>query len=174
MESDVAADLDTFAEWAVARQRGLLQAANLMTGDFGRAEDLVQEAMIKVALRWERLHPNGNPDAYARRVIYRDHVSWWRRRRDMPVASTPEEIVPAADVDTVLVVQEALGSLTAKQRAVVVLRFFEDLTEADTAELLGVSVGTVKSQTAAALRRLRVRTPQLLVEAKTETSEHDE
>lgn len=154
---------DEFNAWAAGAEAPLLRSAYLLTGDLHRSEDLVQEALVKVALRWRRLR-SGHPTAYARRVIARDHVSLWRRTgREVP-ASDP--LAPPAtvssDPDAVLVVQKALARLTPAQRAVVVLRHFDDLTERETAEVLGVAVGTVKSQNAAALTRLRTGAPELL------------
>lgn len=152
----------SFTAWATARERSLLRTAYLLTGDLHRAEDLVQDAFIKVALRWPRL-AGGNPDAYARTVIVRANVSWWRRtRREQVVPAVPDTSQPEGDsVERRLVLQRALSRLTPKQRAVIVLRFYEDLTEQQVATTLGVSVGTVKSQTAAALARLRTAAPEL-------------
>jgi RNA polymerase sigma-70 factor (sigma-E family) len=160
---------DDFTAWAAGAEQPLLRSAYLLTGDLHRAEDLVQEALVKVALRWRRLHA-GHPTAYARRIIANDHVSWWRRHgREVPVAEVYDgavAVVDAASVssdpEAVLVVQKALARLTPAQRAVVVLRHFDDLSERDTAEALGVSVGTVKSQNSAALARLRSGAPELL------------
>lgn len=152
-----------FTEWAAGCQRSLLRSAYLLTGDLHRAQDLVQEALVKVALRWSRLR-DGNPTAYARKVVVNDNVSWWRRRRDT-VGADPDDSVPdgvSSDPVTALVVRRALMRLTPAQRAVLVLRHFDDLSERDTAEVLGVSVGTVKSQNAAALARLRTGAPELL------------
>ena len=152
---------DEFTRWARARQPFLLRAALLMTGDQGRAEDLVQEALTQVAMRWSRLR-DSNPDGYARKVIYHGNISWWRRRRrEVLTAHVVESGQHDAGVERRLVIRHALGTLTARQRAVVVLRFFEDLTERDAAEVLGVSVGTVKSQTHLALGRLREASPEL-------------
>jgi RNA polymerase sigma-70 factor (sigma-E family) len=154
-------DREEFTRWARARQRHLLHVALLMTDDVGRAEDLVQDALTQVAVRWVRLR-DGSPDAYARKVIYHGNISWWRRRRGEVLTA---ELVdrPSTDVpvERRLLVRRALGALTPRQRAVVVLRYFEDLTERDAAEVLGVSVGTVKSQTHLALRRLREAAPEL-------------
>ena len=151
-----------FTEWAAASERQLLRSAYLLTGDLHHAEDLVQDALVKVALRWGRLHSQA-PPAYARKILVRDSISRWRRRRDQPVDEIPES-VPAvsSDPEAALVVRRALARLTSAQRAVVVLRHFDDLTERETADLLGVSVGTVKSQNAAALARLRTGAPELL------------
>jgi RNA polymerase sigma-70 factor (sigma-E family) len=147
---------DDFVAWVSGAQGPLLRSAFLVTRSEALAEDLVQEAVIKVAARWSRLRA-GNPTAYVRTIIHRDHVSWWRRRRETPVADDLER--PATyDSDLVerrLLVQDALAQLTRRQRAVIVLRYFDDLTERETAEVMGVAVGTVKSQASAALRRLR-------------------
>jgi RNA polymerase sigma-70 factor (sigma-E family) len=155
---------DEFAAFARSCQPRLLRAAYLICGDVHLAEDLLQSALVKVALRWYRLR-DGQPEAYARTVLYRDAVSWWRRqRREVTVATPPDVGAPDDRSDEVplrLVLARALGRLTPKQRAVLVLRFFEDHTEARTAQVLGVSTGTVKSQTAVALRRLRELAPEL-------------
>jgi RNA polymerase sigma-70 factor (sigma-E family) len=150
-----------FTEWAAGAQRRLLRSAYLLTGDLHRAEDLVQEALVKVALRWPRLQ-DGNPTAYAGTILVRDNISWWRRKRDIPMSSPQLLGEVSSDPEAALVVRRALGRLTPKQRAVVVLRHFDDLTEQDTAAALGVTVGTVKSQNSAALARLREGAPELL------------
>ncbi|MEP9364333.1 SigE family RNA polymerase sigma factor [Nocardioides sp. CN2-186] len=152
---------EEFTRWAQAAQPQLLRGAVLLTGDRQRAEDLVQEALTKVAMRWSRLRGT-SPDAYARTVIHHDHVSSWRKRR--------HEVLTAIEVDGAqarpeperrILVLEALRTLTPRQRAVIVLRYFDDLTERETADVLGVSVGTVKSQTHLSLRRLREAAPEL-------------
>jgi RNA polymerase sigma-70 factor (sigma-E family) len=150
-----------FTEWVAGAQRRLLRSAYLLTGDLHRAEDLVQEALVKVALRWPRLR-DGNPTAYARTIIVRDNISWWRRKRELPMSSPQLLAEVSTDAEAALVVRRALDRLTPKQRAVVVLRHFDDLSEQDTAAALRVSVGTVKSQNAAALARLRDGAPELL------------
>lgn len=150
---------DDYVDWVAGHHTRLLRAAFLLTGNLPLAEDLVQEALIKVAQRWSTLR-DGNPMAYARTIVHHDHVSWWRRRREVPVAAVADGVLPLDQdrTERQLMVARALDSLTAKQRAVVVLRWFEDLTERETAEILGVSIGTVKSQNAAALTRLRAHT----------------
>lgn len=159
MPADAYAD---FAAFVHARQRALLRAGFLLTGDQHLAEDLLQGALVKLALHWPRVS-QGNPEAYVRTVLYRDLVSWRRRyRREQVVALPPERpALAGSGQDDQIVFQHALARLTAKQRAVLVLRYFEDLSEAETADVLGVSVGTVKSQCHAALRRLRERAPEL-------------
>ncbi|WP_340538102.1 SigE family RNA polymerase sigma factor [Nocardioides sp. GXZ039] len=152
-----------FTDWAAGAERALLRSAYLITGDLHRAEDLVQEALVKVALRWGRLAA-GNPTAYARTIIARDNVSWWRRLRRETSVEDPasDRSSTSTDPEAALVVRRALDRLTPAQRRVLVLRHFDDLSERETAEALGVSVGTVKSQNAAALARLRTGAPELL------------
>jgi RNA polymerase sigma-70 factor (sigma-E family) len=159
---------DAFEEFVRSRTPALLRAAYLLTGNQHLAEDLVQSALARTHQSWRRLHDAGNAEAYARKVMYRLQVSWWRRGR--VAESLPGEIpeprsAPSNDhadpVNTRLALRQALLKLTAKQRAVLILRFWEDRTEAETAELLGVSLGTVKSQTSKALARLRAVAPEL-------------
>ena len=153
----------SFTRWASERQQALLRTAVLLCGDHHRAEDLVQDALTKVAVRWSRLRDQ-NPDAYARQVMVRTNISWWRRQRREVVLDVREGAPaagPSAAVDRRLLLDRALAQLTPRQRATVVLRFYDDLTERDTAEALGVSTGTVKSQTHAALARLRTAAPEL-------------
>ena len=157
---------EEFARYVRARQHRLLRAAFLVCGDVHLAEDLVQGALAKLATRWERLR-HENPDAYVRKILYRDAASSWRRTRRESLSIFPDLELQGAEPDQSSQTGErvdllrALGQLTPKQRAVVVLRFFEDRSEADTADALGVSVGTVKSQTHAALARLRTLLPEL-------------
>ena len=151
----VQAPPEDFVAWVAGHRTRLLRSAYLLTGDRAQAEDLVQEAVIKVAERWGRLRA-GHPTAYARTVIVHDHASWWRRRRETPSADPVRDRAhPETDDAGRSVLLTALGGLPRRQRAVIVLRYFDDLTERETAEALGVTVGTVKSQAHAALRRLR-------------------
>ena len=148
---------DDFVEWVVAHRTRLLRSAFLLSGDLAAAEDLVQEAVIKVAQRWDRLR-TGYPTAYARTIIARDHATWWRRRQEVPVVEVRSDDRSAeVDIPTRHVLLDALARLPMRQRAVVVLRYFDDLTERETAEILGITIGTVKSQAYDALRRLRER-----------------
>jgi RNA polymerase sigma-70 factor (sigma-E family) len=153
---------DSFVAFVAARQRALLRAATLVSGDHHLAQDLVQDALMKLARVWRRVGSE-HPEAYVRRMLYRDLISWRRRYRRERLGLFVE--VPSADssaaVDERMALWAALNRLTVKQRAVLVLRFYEDLPEQEIAELLGVSVGTVKSQTHAALTRLRAQMPQL-------------
>lgn len=154
-------DEQEFTAWAAGVERRLLRSAFLLTGDLHRAEDLVQEALVKVALRWDQLR-DGNPTAYARTIIVRDNISWWRRRREVLVEDPVVTAAASSDPDAAMVVRRALQRLTPSQRAVVVLRHFDDLSVDETAAILRVAPGTVKSQNAAALARLRDGAPELL------------
>ena len=150
-----------FAEFVGARQMALSRTAYLLTGDHHAAQDLVQAALVKTATHWPRVLAGGDPEAYVRRVMINENISSWRRRVPRPVATVPDR--PVADeagrTESRLAVAAALRQLPPRQRAVVVLRFYEDLSEAETASLLGCSVGTVKSQTHDALVRLRRLVP---------------
>ena len=157
-------DHEAFTAWAQERQGALLRTAVLLTGDHQRAEDLVQEALTKVAMRWSRLR-EGHPEAYARTILVRDNVSWWRKHRrervGLPDHDPPSVPPPGAASDRQILLRRALAQLTPKQRATIVLRYYDDLTEAQAADALCVSVGTVKSTTHLALRRLREAAPEL-------------
>jgi RNA polymerase sigma-70 factor (sigma-E family) len=159
----VSGDEASFTAWATARQHALMRTAYLLTGDWQRAEDLLQDALTKVALRWSKLE-RGQPEAYARTILTRDNISWWRRRGREIVVEAPPESSASSDLvasERRMLVTEALDHLTAKQRAIVVLRFYEDLSVPQTAQTLGISEGTVKSQTHAALARMREQAPEL-------------
>lgn len=156
----------SFEAYVHARSGALSRIAFLLTGDRHLAEDLVQQALLRVAGRWRQVAAGGDPDAYVRRVLYTQHVSWWRRARRVPEVRLewlPESAVPdhSGDVVLTVAVRRALNRLAPKQRAVLVLRYFEDLTEAEAAEVLGCRVGTVKSQVRDALARLRTLAPEL-------------
>jgi RNA polymerase sigma-70 factor (sigma-E family) len=153
------ADRESFEAWAQARQQSFVRTAYFLTGDFHRAEDLVQEALTKAALRWVSL-AEGNPDAWMRTVIYRDHISWWRRHRREVLANPIEDSVAAAG-EAQLMVRAALLRLSNRQRAVVLLRYVEDQSLVETAAVLGITVGSVKKHASIALERLRVVAPEL-------------
>ncbi|HEX5016441.1 MAG TPA: SigE family RNA polymerase sigma factor [Actinomycetes bacterium] len=157
----MADDWESFDAWVRSREHRLVRAAYLLTGDIHHAEDLVQDALVKLAQRWARLQDQ-NAEGYVRRVIYHDYVSWWRRKRPRLAETLPdtEDADHSELVARRQVVMQALATLTVKQRAVIVLRYFEDLSEQQTADLLGVRVGTVKSQTSAAIARLRTLGPE--------------
>lgn len=149
-----------FNAFVAARTAALWRTAYLLTGDHHLAEDLLQTALFQAARHWERIATS--PEAYVRRVLYTQNVSWWRRQRYAESGlGTLDVIAPSASLDLRLTLEEALRRLTAKQRTVLVLRYFEDLTEVQAAAALGVSAGTVKSTTRQALARLRVLAPEL-------------
>lgn len=154
-------DAEHFSEFVAARQAALRRTAYLLTGNHHDAEDLVQRALMKAVPKWRSIR--GNPEAYVRRIIYNENISRWRRhpKGERLVEVLPESVTPEVDVATREAVREALRRLTVKQRTVLVMRFYEDLTEVQTAQALGISVGTVKSQTRHALDRLRVLAPDL-------------
>jgi RNA polymerase sigma-70 factor (sigma-E family) len=148
---------DGFDGFVAARSSGLLRTAYLLTRDHALAEDLLQTALAKAWFAWDRI--DQDPEAYVRRILVNTFASWWRRKwnGEQAHADPPEpEPGPAADGADRHDLWTAMGRLPRRQRAVVVLRFVEDLTEAETARLLGVSVGTVKSQTSKALAKLRI------------------
>ena len=148
-----------FRALVATRGDSLARTAYLLTGDWARAEDLVQSALATTWSHWRSLRDPAAAEAYARRCMARLATSWWRRRwrGEVPTAELPEAAgrSPYDDVDVATTVTAALATLSARQRAVVVLRYYDDLTETDTAAALGCAVGTVKSAHAAALARLR-------------------
>jgi RNA polymerase sigma-70 factor (sigma-E family) len=134
--------------------------AFLLTGEHHAAEDLVQIALAKAYLAWDRILAKGATEAYVRRIIINEYTSWWRRtwrRREQVTDELPERpaYVDDDDYGERDEIWRAIRTLAPKQRAVIVLRYYEDLTEAETANVLGVTVGTVKSQTSRAFARLR-------------------
>ncbi|GGN49552.1 RNA polymerase sigma-70 factor (sigma-E family) [Actinoplanes campanulatus] len=166
---------DDFHEFVVYRSPALSRVAYLLTGDHHLAEDLLQSALARAFPRWRRIR-DGDPAAYVRRVMYHQHISWWRRRRVVEVQGW-EGLDPAgADSSEAsalrLTLAAALRRLTPRQRAVLVLRFYEDLTEAQVARELGLSVGTVKRHGHDGLSRLRTIAPEL-IEAATDRAESD-
>jgi RNA polymerase sigma-70 factor (sigma-E family) len=147
---------DGFDAFVSARGDALWRSGWLLTGDPQLAEDLVQTALGKCFARYDKVGPDGF-EAYVRRALFTTYVAWWRRRwnGERPTEVLPERASPAADPGVRHDLAVALAGLPRGQRAVLVLRFFEDLTERETAELLGVSVGTVKSQASRGLKALR-------------------
>lgn len=147
-----------FTEFVQASWPGLYRTAYLLLGDRELAEDLAQTTLAKTYAAWPRIDDRAAAPAYARRTLVNTASSWFRKkgwRNELPTETLPErgrEIDPS----TRPVVIDALGQLPPRQRAVVVLRFYEDLSVADTADALGCSPGTVKSQTFEAFAKLRV------------------
>jgi RNA polymerase sigma-70 factor (sigma-E family) len=159
-------DSTDFADYIDARRDGLVRAACLLVGDRGHAEDLVQSALIRVWPHWHRVSSRGDPEAYVRKVIFHQFASQARSRRWREVSADlragrwterSDQAAPdaTAALDTQLQLRDALAALGPRQRAVLVLRYYLDLSEGETAALLGCSVGTVKSQAARALARLK-------------------
>lgn len=154
------ADEDGFRGFVVARWGALLRTAYLMTGDHGRAEDLVQTTLERMHRHWHKIQRRDAPEVYARRVMVNEVIAAGRRRRlrELPLAHAPEPPARERPLDQMLerdAVWRVLATLPPRMRAVVVLRYYEDLTEADTAAVLSCSVGTVKSQTSRGVARLR-------------------
>ncbi len=144
-----------FADFVLHRSGALLRTAYLLTHDRQLAEDLLQTALAKAWRHWSGIE--GNPEAYVRKILVNTYSTWWRRRwnGESPTDELPEPVT-IQDDGSLSDLRTALGRLPKRQRAVVVLRFFEDLTELETARVLSCSVGTVKSQTSKALAKLRV------------------
>jgi RNA polymerase sigma-70 factor (sigma-E family) len=148
---------DEFRTFVAARYGALVRTAYLLTGDRGRAEDLAQSALIKTYLAWGRLRAVENADAYARRTLIRLAGRSGRRRwnAEIPTGQFVEQAARPPDDDVALDVRDALAALPSTQRQVLVLRYLDDRSEAETARLLGISVGTVKSRTSRGLGNLR-------------------
>jgi RNA polymerase sigma-70 factor (sigma-E family) len=165
-------DRAEFTEFASGRSGALIRLAYALTGDQHAAEDLLQTALMRAAGRWRRIHTD--PEAYVRQIMYREQVSWWRRRvrlRETTMADPPDRLeTPATSLEAKLDLQQALRALPAGKRAVLVLRYLEDLPEAQVADLLGCSVGTVRSQTHKAITQLRaVLAPPELTSSEVES-----
>jgi len=160
---------DGFAQFVATRSPALLRTAWLLTGDAGKAEDLLQTALAAAWRRWREVPPTGDPVAYVRRTMVNLYASWWRRRwrGEVPTADLPEPPAAADVAGTVAnrdAVRRALARLSRQQRAIVVLRYVEDLSVDETARVLGCSPGTVRVQAFRALAALRadpdLRLPQ--------------
>jgi RNA polymerase sigma-70 factor (sigma-E family) len=149
---------DGFNDFVVSRSTRLLRVAFLLTSDWAAAEDLLQSSLVKAWSAWSRIE--GDPEPYVRRILVNTHAGWWRRRwrGELPSAELPE----TADGGHTDLIDErdglwqALRRLPTRQRTVLVLRYFEGLSEAEVAEAMGCSLGTVKSQASRALAKLRL------------------
>ena len=155
---------DEFVDYAQARQHTLLRAAYLVTGDLRIAERLVRSALVQLGRQWPRVREE-QPDLYVRRVLYRDAVASWRGRPPEAVPAGPSSDEPDDPWDADLAerrreVLRALDALTPRQRAVVVLRWFEERGEGDVAQVLGCSVATAHTEALEALGRLRDALPR--------------
>ena len=149
---------ERFADFVRAHSATLFRTAYLMTGDYQRAEDVLQESLVRICQRWSRIDQMASPLAYSRKVVVNRAASWWRKKssRETPMVLHHD---PAwgGHLDEVVEHQrvwQAVLALPPRQRAVMVLRYYEDLSEAQIAETLGVATGTVKSHSHAAHRRL--------------------
>lgn len=149
-----------FAEFVAGSYARLVRTAYLLTGDRGHAEDLVQQCLFTTFRSWHRLADPGAAEAYTRTSMVRLALKWRHRRwrGEVPSDPLPETAVAdhAADTTRAVLVRRALAGLPAAQRAVLVLRFFDDLSEAEVAEILNCPIGTVKSRANRALAALRV------------------
>ncbi|HET6627509.1 MAG TPA: SigE family RNA polymerase sigma factor [Nocardioidaceae bacterium] len=166
-----------FEAYMAARQPSLLRTAYLLTGDRHSAEDLVQTALAKLYLSWDKVQRRELTDGYVRRIMVNENNSLWRRawkRKEVTTDEVPDRtgVHDLPDDGRRAALWDFVQTLPKKQRAVIVLRFYEDLSEAETADILGISVGTVKSQASRALASMRTRVhgqPML-----TREGDHDE
>ncbi|WP_308198531.1 SigE family RNA polymerase sigma factor [Actinomadura terrae] len=150
---------EEFREYMADRGPALLRAATQLTSDRAEAEDLVQAALAKTYLAWDRIHDRAAVDGYVRRAMVNTQISWWRRRK---LEIYPTDELPDRPVDDHTrrselhdVLTRALRRLPERQRLAVMLRYYEDMSETEVAKILGVSVGTVKSTVSRAMTRLR-------------------
>lgn len=167
--STIRRDTD-FENYVVARRPALLRTAYLMTGDLATAEDVVQTTLAKLYLAWHRVDSENAVHSYARRILANEVTSLWRRAwrwRELPSDQVPETALdPEYDEGTSAALWELVSELAPRARAVVVLRYYEQLTESEVAAVMGISVGTVKSTCSRALASLRKRIPPTLDQAE--------
>ena len=149
-----------FRDYVQTRSRALLRTAYLLTGNRADAEDLLQSALAKTYLAWDRIEDRSALDGYVRRAIVNTHISWWRRRRveEFPTDELPDQAVTdhAVSSDMQEALRRAVDRLPQRMRAAIMLRYYDDMTEAEVAEVLGVTLGTVKSTVARAMAKLRI------------------
>lgn len=154
---------EEFTAYLHARQPALLRTAYLLTGDRHTAEDVLQTSLAKLYLAWDKVRERDAVDAYVRRIMVNENNSLWRRawkRREHPSDAMPDaSYVDQYDDGRGDALWTVVQSLPPKARAVVVLRYYEQLSEAETADVLGISVGTVKSQCSRAIATMRERVP---------------
>jgi RNA polymerase sigma-70 factor (sigma-E family) len=152
----------TFEEFAATRMPGVLRFAAVLAGDRATAEDLAQEVLIRAYARWDRIGCLDRPELYVRKMMLNEFLNWRRRSsRQIPaggMASEPASIAPdhAAEYNEREALLAELGKLPRRQRAVLVLRYYEDRGDSEIADLLGCSRGTVRSHASRALAALRV------------------
>lgn len=150
----------SFEAYVASRGIQLTRLAYLLSGSHSDADDLVQSALAKAYARWAHISTLDSPDAYVRRMIANQHISWWRsRRRERLTARTPDRVVadPAATYATADLLRDAVRALPPRQRAAVVFRYYADLDDAAIADALGCSIATVRSQISRAIASLRER-----------------
>jgi RNA polymerase sigma-70 factor (sigma-E family) len=152
-----AADEGAFRAYAVTRRPALRRTAFLLCGDWHQADDLVQATMVKLYVAWPRIRSSEPPDGYTHRILVRCYLDERRRpwRRESPVEMVADIGAPVNPTDELLDLRAALGQLPRRQRATLLMRFWLDASVAQTADALGCSEGTVKSQTARAVTTLR-------------------
>ncbi|AVT32622.1 SigE family RNA polymerase sigma factor [Plantactinospora sp. BC1] len=150
----------TFEEFVTTRGASLVRLARLLSGDRHRAEDLVQDVLARAYVRWRRISATGRPEAYVRQMLVNANRSWWRlgRNRELPYAApTRPEVVGGED--SMVVERDHLWqmvlTLPYRQRAVLVLRYYEDLDDSAIAEILDCSLPTVRTHAMRALGKLR-------------------
>lgn len=156
--------VDSFSGFVVARSSALMRTAYVLSGNQQDAEDLLQTTLLKAARQWRRIEHH--PEPYVRQIMYHENVSRWRYEQRRPPERLVDELPDSAttddaDRDIAVTLERALARLTVKQRTVLVLRFYEDLSERQTAEAMGTRLGTVKSATRDALVRLKQLAPEL-------------
>ena len=150
-----------FGEYVRARSGALLRAAQALTANRADAEDLLQATLVKAYQSWDKISDPAALDTYVRRVMVNTHISGWRRRRldEYPTDEIPDRAVAdhaTGDSDLQDTLRRAIDRLPQRMRAAVVLRYYEDMTEAEVADALGVSLGTVKSTVSRAVAKLRI------------------
>ncbi|GAA4581552.1 SigE family RNA polymerase sigma factor [Planotetraspora phitsanulokensis] len=156
---------DTFDDFVRARAGALFRYGFVLTGDTDDAADLVQEALLRLGDTWDRVIRKDDPEGYVRTIMVRQHISWWRRRRrEHLMAETPDLGYTDRRFDGDAGLWAELEGLPRRQRAVLVLRYYEDLPDTEIARILGVSPGTVRSQASRALDKLRVQRQTALME----------
>lgn len=158
-------DTELFSQFVAARSNALHRTAFLLVGDRGLAQDVLQEALTKTWAAWGRIREPAKAEAYCRRVLTHTAISWYRRKswagerpsEELPELSSGSHEHHVTESDQL---RRALQSLPPRQRAAVVCRFYDDLSEAETARVMGCAIGTVKSQVNAGLKRLRTLLPE--------------
>jgi RNA polymerase sigma-70 factor (sigma-E family) len=149
-----------FRDYVTSRSASLLRMALLLTRNLADAEDLVQAALAKTYQAWDRIEDRNALDGYVRRAMVNTHISWWRRRRleEYPTDEIPDRAIADHGGDSELsdALSRALDRLPSRMRAAVMLRYFEDMSEAEVAQALGISLGTVKSTVSRAVAKLRI------------------